>query len=414
MDVTITSLGGLGNGIGEHNGKPVFVAKSLPGDRIKVRIVHENRDGLHGQISEIISPSPDRNIPPCPYYDRCGGCALQHLKTDHYHSFKTNILHNALTRAGFHGDNYKVIFLPANSRRRVEFKIDHSAFPPTLCFYEERSHTPVPITSCYILHPELSALIPHINRLLASANGLEKLYAIGLTLVAGQIDILMTFRDQTPANMDRITSWCSEHNIARLSLKTRDSEPTVHIEKEPYIIPLYGYNIPIPPNAFLQASMEGQDTLTHAVLEACKTSKSVADLFCGIGSYSIPLSRYASVHAVEGDEAMITNLQNATVQYKIPGFSCEKRDLFKSPLSPQELKRFDSVILNPPRVGAKAQCEMLVQSSVNHVVMVSCNPASFARDASILQKAGFGLDTAFGMDQFVFSAHLEIVAVFTR
>jgi 23S rRNA (uracil1939-C5)-methyltransferase len=174
------------------------------------------------------------------------------------------------------------------------------------------------------------------------------------------------------------------------------------------------FHIPLTPNGFLQATKEGQDKLTAIVMKATAPASRVLDLFCGIGSYSFPLSSTAPTHAVELDKEMVASMHAAIKRNAVPNLTVEQRDLFKHPIAAPELNSFHTVVINPPRIGAKAQCLQLAQSSVAKVVMISCNPATFARDAKILNNAGFRIINATGIDQFVWSPHLEIAAVFER
>lgn len=354
---------------------------------------------MQGAIEEILSPGPGRVAPPCPHFSVCGGCTLQQLVPEAYRTFKTRILHNALAAAGFPMPDAKVHFLPAASRRRVEFKVTAEG---TLGLLPLRSHLPIAIGECLILEPELQSLIAPVNDWLPMQDHAQ-IKSIGLTAADSGVDMVVAYR--IPPSQG-----ASELNVARLTARLPDGSLKTLRQLAPVEMRLGKHTIPLPPDAFLQATREGQHLLTQAALEATAQAKSVADLFCGIGTYSIPLSDRARVHAVEMEAAMIENL---TLRH-LPNLTGERRDLFKNPLTPQELRRFDAAILNPPRLGAKMQCEQLAQSKVKTIVMISCNPATFARDAKILAKDGYQLESAFGVDQFVWSAHLEIAGVFRR
>jgi 23S rRNA (uracil1939-C5)-methyltransferase len=415
FEVTVESLGGLGDGIATHNNKPLFIPKSCAGDRLSVRIVHENRDGAQAQIDEILGWGIDRIIPPCGYFDRCGGCSLQQLSESSYQAFKTKIFYNAITHAGYNAANAKTVFLPAATRRRVEFKLAHGGNAVKLALLEPRSHTPVAIDQCLILRPELQALIAPISEALSAEAFSATLYAVSLTLTDSGIDMLLTFRNTDLATLPPMEGLCKSLGIARISARNRDDAATRTLHTQtPVEMTLGGYAIPLPADAFLQASVEGQALLTEATLAACEGAKSVADLFCGIGTYSFPASRKVKIHAVESDATMVAAMQKSIKQHGITSLTAEKRDLFKAPLTAFELNRFDAAIINPPRLGAKAQCEHIAKSTVKTVAMVSCNPATFSRDAKILKSAGFKLQSAQAVDQFVFSPHLEITALFTH
>jgi len=397
LEVTVESLGGLGDGIASYNGKPLFVAKSCVGDRLRVRIVHENHDGYQGIITEVLSGGEHRREAPCVYFSECGGCSLQQLQEEHYRAFKTRMLASAVARSGYDMPA-DILFLPTGTRRRVEFKVGGG----TLAFHAPRSHRPVAVEHCLILTPALQALIAPLNEVVGDWSGL---FSVGLTQADVGIDMMLTFRDSIPALA--LEAVCAQLGIARVCVRTREGKAKILHQAGPVEMLLGDKRVALPPEAFLQATAEGQAALTQAVLEGVMDATLVVDLFCGIGTYSFPLSARAKVHAVEGDGAMVAAAKAA-------GLSAEQRDLFKSPLTAKELARFDAAVINPPRAGAKAQCEQLVASGISRVVMVSCNPASFARDAALFNKNGFRLTRALGIDQFVFSQHLEIVGIFHR
>jgi len=412
--VTVESLGGLGDGIASYNGKPLFIPKSCAGDRLEVRIVHENHNGLQGVIERIISPGPERRDAPCPYFDRCGGCSLQQLVPVAYREFKTRMLHSALARAGFPSPDAQVVFLPAATRRRVEFKVSHEAGNIALSFHAPRSHTAIAIDQCLVLRPELQAMIAPVNRALSSYKAAKYLYAVSLTAADSGIDMLLTFKGCDIASLPPLDRIASELNLARICVRIAETQPIVAVQSTSVDMQLGDFLVPLPPDAFLQATREGQEQLTTAALKAAEGATSVIDLFCGIGTYSFPLSAQSAVHAIEGEAVMVAAIQKAAQKYGIRSLTAEARDLFKHPFTVQELARFDAAVINPPRTGAKAQTEALAQSAISSVAMISCNPATFARDAQILAAGGFSLVSAQGIDQFVWNQHLEIAALFRR
>lgn len=379
-----------------------------------MRIVHENRDGAQAHIEKILGWGIDRQIPPCGYFDRCGGCSLQQLSEPAYQAFKTKNFYVALTHAGYKTDGAKITFLPASSRRRVEFKLAREGNSVKLAFLEPRSHTPVAIDQCLILRPELQALIAPVSKALSAETFSATLYSVSLTLADSGIDMLLTFRETDLAALPPMKDLCASLGLARISARNRDEPVKLLHTAKAVEMTLGGYAIPLPPDAFLQATAEGQLLLTEAALAACEGAKSVVDLFCGIGTYSFAASRKAKTHAVESDAAMVNAMQKSIKQHNITSLTAEKRDLFKNPLTAFELNRFDAAIINPPRLGAKAQCEHLAKSTVKTIAMISCNPATFSRDAKTLKTAGFKLHSAQAVDQFVFNPHLEITALFSR
>ncbi len=418
-ELHINSLGGLGDGIGQLGGKPVFVEKAAAGDVLRIRLIQETREFSRGEIEEIIKAGDSRISPPCPHYASCGGCSLQHLSTSAYQAHKHKVALDALAHAGFADTPLDMIFLPAASRRRVELKWDGKRF----AYYASRTRRLVPIDSCLILEPQLAALLAPLAKTLKQWQHGASIKTIRLTAADNGIEMALTTSHPHPTPLpyrEREASlragegqWmmaaAETLNISRLS---KDGE--ILFERTPITMRLGNHDIPLPPDAFLQASRRGQDLLVQAVLAGCVGARSVVDLFCGIGTYSFPLSQKALVHGAELDKTMAHNLKQQAKKLGIASLSAEARDLFAAPLRAGELARFDAAVINPPRPGAKAQVEEIAKSTLSRVVMVSCNPASFARDAKILKQVGFSLISAQAIDQFVYSPHLEIVAVFAR
>ena len=398
LDITIDSLGGLGDGIGRHDGRPVFVPKSCAGDRLRIRVTQQAKEFIRGEIQEILSPGPEREKAGCTHFADCGGCSLQQLAPNAYRAFKRKVLADALSHAGFAGTAADVVFLDAATRRRVEFRLQGGK----LAFHGLRSHHLVPVDDCIILEPALAALAKKLPALLPSDTS-----SVSITAADSGIDLLVTSQTK-PATAPLLAL-----GIARIGHDDGKSIRLLH-ETAPITMQLGGYDVALPSDSFLQAAKEGQDVLTRFVLAHAGDAKNIADLFCGIGTYSLPLSRDASVTAFELQGTAVESLAATARQHAIAGFSAKARDLFKHPLTADDLGKFDAVVVNPPRAGAKVQCEMLAKSKVKKIVMISCNPASFARDAKLLKEEGFMLAAAQGLDQFVYSPHLEIAASFTR
>jgi 23S rRNA (uracil1939-C5)-methyltransferase len=417
-EISIHTLGGLGDGISQLDGKPVFVEKAAAGDVLRVRLIQKTKEFSRGEIETIIKPGADRVQPPCPHYAACGGCNLQHLSESAYRQHKHKVMADALAHAGFAGKPFTAHFLPASSRRRVELKWDGKRF----AYYASRSRDLVAINGCLILEPALQALLTLLAEALAASSLASNIKTVSLTAADSGIDVAITsnhphplasslpspFKGEGQGEGLFLESLAHSLDISRITL-----DGQLIIETKPITMQLGSHAIALPAGAFLQASKEGQRLLTEAVLAACKGESSVADLFCGIGTYSIPLSEKVRVHSVELGAAMIAGLRSEAKKHGL-NLSAEQRDLFTAPLKKEELERFSAVVINPPRPGAKAQCEALAGSNVKKIVMVSCSPASFARDAKILKNAGFSLLSAKAIDQFVYSPHLEIVAVFGR
>lgn len=401
-------MGGLGDGIGAWEGKPVFVEKAAAGDVLDVRIIQQTTEFLRGDIIAVHTHGPKRRVPPCPYFSQCGGCSLQQLSENAYQDFKRRVLRDALSHAGFPDIQAEVIFLPAASRRRVELKWDNNQ--SSFAYYASRSRNLVPIENCLIMEPALQSLLPRLAQALGKWEYAAQIKTVSLTAADSGVDMAIALVIPAKAGIQRFfVSLADGLGIARISV-----DDSIVVSRAAVTMKLGDVDIALPPGAFLQASQEGQRLLTQAVVQNVGGAVRIADLFCGIGTYSFPLSAQAKVHAVENDAQMIDSLNQNAKKHGLKNLTGEKRDLYTAPLTAKELEQFDAVVINPPRPGAKAQCEQLARSSVKNAVMVSCSPASFARDAKILKNAGFSLTRAQAIDQFVYSPHLEIVAVFGR
>jgi 23S rRNA (uracil1939-C5)-methyltransferase len=413
-EVTVSSLGGLGDGLASLNGKPLFIEKAAAGDRLKIRIIHESKEALRGEIVEVLEAGPDRIAPPCPYFSRCGGCGLQHITEISYQAGKRRVLAQALAHAGFPDTKAELTFLPAATRRRVEFKITPTSNGFSFAYYASRSRDVVAVENCLILEPALQMLMQPLSKALGAWAHSNLIKSVSLTATDSGLDMVINCTAPAP-DTSGLEALAERFNIARISLGVPDRKIKPVAGGAAVTMRLGKYDVAIPAGAFLQASREGQRLLTEAVVAGVQGTRSIADLFCGIGTYSFALAKTATLHAVEGDMEMVKNLKLMVHFHGIQRFfTTEQRDLFKNPLTAAELARFDCVIVNPPRPGAKTQCEEIAKSKVSKVVMVSCNPASFARDAKALKAAGFALTHVQGIDQFVYSPHLEIVSVFER
>lgn len=410
-DVTIQSLGGLGDGIAELNGKPLFVSKSCVGDRLSIRITQQTAQHSRGEIVEILSPGPDRTNPPCQHFTECGGCVLQHLKPDAYRSMKTAVVQNAIHQSGYDTTQDALLFIPEGHRRRVEFRIGRKNGKLQPAYYMPGTRTLLPIDSCLLLCPSLAAFLPQLMEALESWPHTGDIQSFKLTALGSGIELTLCTAGHIAKAV--LVEFAKLLDITRLTLD--HDRPEIVWEKSPLTIKLGAYDIKLPPDSFLQATDEAQARLTSVVLEYAKDAAHVADLFCGIGTYGFALAERTHVHGVELHRGMVESLRQSVKEHNPPKrFTVECRDLFKNPLKTKELAPFDAVVINPPRPGAKAQAESIAASSVPLVIMISCSPASWARDARILRQSGYTLAYVQGIDQFVYSPHLEIASVFTR
>ena len=427
IEVTIATVGARGDGIAvsaKAGNKPakigdrIFVPLTAPGDRVRVRLGPAQTEGRRGQVVAWLERGPDVVEPLCRHFGQCGGCHLQHLGNPAYGTWKSEQVAAALARGGFEVvQPVALARTPPGGRRRVTFTARRRGTVITVGFNERLSHRLVDLEQCPVLAPELEALIPMLRR------GLTEVLPDG-----GLIDVIATrFEDGVdlvlvgPPSLDlgarqALAELAETANLARLSWQPDSKQPTEPVAARRPVLARFGDRLAaVPPGAFLQASAEGESALVAAVLagvEEAAVGGSVADLFAGCGTFSVPLASVAGrrVHAVDGNGAALAALAGAA--RGLPGVTIEQRDLGRNPLSSKELAVYQAVVFDPPRAGASAQVEALAGSGVPVVVAVSCNPATFARDAHRLGEGGYQLVSALAVDQFLWSAHIELVAVF--
>jgi 23S rRNA (uracil1939-C5)-methyltransferase len=404
--VVIDSLGHRADGIGQGPGGRVFVPFTLPGERVEIE-----RNGERGRLVGILEPSPDRVAPICRHFGRCGGCALQMMPLSLTRAFKRELVVAALRQQGIAAPVDGAVGPHPASRRRIVLTALRAG-PRLLLGYNERlSHRLVDIAECPILVPPLEGRIGGIRsvaELLVRGGKPARLTAL---LTASGLDLHVQGA-QPPGRRDlpEVGVRAQAAGIVRLSL---DGEPLLSFG-EPRLS-LAGVTVIPPPGAFVQASAAAEALMAELVVDHLRGSRQVADLFSGLGTFAFALARHAALHAVEGSEAALAALGAAAkVAAGLRRVTTERRDLHAFPLSPAELNRYDAVVFDPPHAGAKEQAEALAASKVPRVAAVSCNPATFARDARTLLDGGYELRRVVPVDQFVFSAETEVVGLFSR
>jgi 23S rRNA (uracil1939-C5)-methyltransferase len=348
----------------------------------------------------------------CRHFGTCGGCTLQDLSADAYVQSKRKLILDALERHGLDaGALREIVSVPPNSRRRATLKVEKRQSGTCIGFHAQRSHDLVDIRECLVLTPRLFAgvqcLRPLFDAALAEGDNAET-YVLDAD---NGIDVAISWKRRASSDIiAQAATLARGHNIIRITagrdLLYESATPEIRLGKA-VVHP--------PPNAFLQPTREGEGILQQQAIAAIGKAKRVADLFCGLGTLALPLAERAQVHAVDSEapllQAFVTAARTAS---GLKPVTTERRDLFKHPLEARELNRFDAVILDPPRAGTLAQATQLAKSTVKRVAYVSCDAASFARDARVLVDGGFGLDDIVGVDQFLWSAHIELAAAFTR
>ena len=399
----IIRLGHAGDGVTAGG---LFVPYTTPGD--VVRISH---DGKRGKVLEIVSPAPARIAAPCKHFGTCGGCAMQMLARDAYLDWKRELVIAALTQRGFSGVPVEPIRAVApGTRRRAMFKARASGKQVSLGFYEPESRNLVDITECPILVPELAQLIAPLKRALEPLLKSGETAELHTTATDSGIDLSLKLkRPRDPDLLMQLSELAAALKLARLSWNGE----VVAMTETP-VLRIGRFSVALPVESFLQPTREGERILQDLVLEEAGSAQRVADLFCGSGTFALRLTRDGrAIHGVDNAALQVAAMERAA-RAGAAHLTSETRDLFRRPLLAAELARFDSVVLDPPRPGASAQAQALAQSAVSNVAYVSCNPASFARDARILCDGGYRLSRVVPIDQFLWSPHVEVFAHFSR
>ena len=405
MKLTIERLGHLGDAIAQGENGPVFVAQVLPGEEVEGEV-----KGDRLLSPRIITPSADRVKPPCAHARSCGGCLMQHAADDFVATWKTGVVESALAGQGIEADLRPIITSPAQSRRRATIAGRRTKGGTLLGFHARGSDALVAIPNCRLLHPDLMAAFPALEALVMTGGSRKTELALTITRTLAGPDVSVTGGKPLDGQLRLELARVAEaHGLSRL---TWDHE-VVALREAP-LQQMGRALVAPPPGAFLQATEQGQASLISAVQEAVGNARRVTDLFAGAGTFALPLAATAEVHAVEGDSAMMAALDKGWRQAEgLKRVTTETRDLYRRPLEPDEFRHVSAVVIDPPRAGAEAQSRTLAVAKVPVIAAVSCNPVTFARDARILLDTGYRLDWVQPVDQFRWSAHVELAARFS-
>ncbi|MGR3463813.1 class I SAM-dependent RNA methyltransferase [Limimaricola sp.] len=397
-EVTIEAVTHHGMG---RTAEGTLVPRVLPGE-----VVTLAADG-----PKIVTPSPERVAPPCRHFKACGGCAMQHASDGFVAEWKADIVRTALRAQALDGEVARVETSPADSRRRARLAGRRTKKGALVGFHARASDTVIEVPGCRLLLPALTALIPALERiamLAASRKG-----EAGLTVTDSEagpdlhIDTDKPLTEELRLSLPEIAR---EAGLARLVWADE-----IVAELEPPMQRMGRARVVPPPGAFLQATAHGEAALLKCVRDAVAGAERIVDLFAGCGTFSLPLAERAEIHAVEGAAPMLAALDRGwRGAAGLKRVTTEARDLFRRPLLPDELARFDAAVIDPPRAGAQAQIEALAVSQIPVIAMVSCSPASFARDAKILVEQGYDMGPITVVDQFRWSPHVELATRFTR
>jgi 23S rRNA (uracil1939-C5)-methyltransferase len=417
----IDALGPKGDGIHEDKRGRIYVDRALPGETVRADIRRGDDGVLRGELLDVVTPSPDRVAAPCPNYPVCGGCTLQHASEEFYRRWKVEIVRDALRKKGLSPLLWRdPVFVPPGTRRRATFAAYKKNNRITLGYFRRRSHHVADIAACLVADPALMALRAKLAPLLAPILQDSKAADIFVQSVGGRFELVFTGpigrkgKPDLPAR-EAIAALAHQAGIARVAWRARARDERESIEPMIEIAPLrarFGaIEVVLPPLAFLQPTAAGEAALVAAVMEALPPHGKFADLFCGCGTFSGPMLARGAVDAFDDTQTAIRALDKAKAGKPL---TVARRDLYRDPLGREEANRYDAIVFDPPRAGAQEQAKALAASKVPVLVAVSCNPATFARDARILADGGYRLDSVQVIDQFTWSHHVELVAGFVK
>ena len=413
----IDHIGAAGDGVMPRAGaSPLHLARTLPGETVEMR--PGTPPSGRAELAGIRSESRDRVAPPCPHFAQgCGGCALQHWRDEAYAGWKRDLVLTALDRAGFPADAVApLVRTPPRARRRMEFAARRG--PEGVTFGLHRAHGAdiVDLHVCEVLVPALVALIAPLRALLSGLGALRRDGSVLANMLDHGADLLVR-TDGPLLHTDRakLAAFAAERHVGRISWALGKGAPETAAMLGRPAISFAGHVVEPPPGAFLQACAEGEAAIVEAVLaglpERLAGRAHAVELFAGIGTLSFPLARRLRVLAYEGDPGAAAAVRRAQAGSRV---EMARRDLARQPLSAKELRGAACVVLDPPYGGAEMQCGLIAAAGVPRVIYVSCNPGVLARDAAPLRAAGYRLVRATPIDQFVWSAQVECVAVFEQ
>jgi 23S rRNA (uracil1939-C5)-methyltransferase len=409
--LVIDHVGHRGDGVALAGGQAIYVPYTLGGETVEVAPVlghHPDRR----RLLAVEHASEARIAPFCPHFTVCGGCAIQHWEVERYRAWKREIVVETLALSKIECDVAPLIDAHGLGRRRITLHArigTHDVLK--VGFAAANSHDIIPVDRCPILAPGLGGALDSAWALAEPLISIGKPLDIQITAADNGLDVDVRGSGPLQAKMIATLSRLAEqHRLTRL---TRHGE--LVLMRTPPVVAIGTARVTLPPGSFLQATAAGEEALAEQVVGHCQRAKHVADLFCGVGPLALRLATKSRISAFDSDTGAVTALQKAAMAASgLKPVKTEARDLFRRPLMPQELRDFDAVVFDPPRQGAQAQAQQLAASKVPVVVAVSCNVATFARDARILVEGGYKIEGVTPVDQFRHTAHVELVAKFVR
>jgi 23S rRNA (uracil1939-C5)-methyltransferase len=409
QELTVETVGAQGDGVALTGGRKVFIPFTLPDDTISVLIT-----GTKGEVIAIHSPSSDRIPPVCKHFGVCGGCSLQHWRAAAYADWKVGLVKAALAREGLAALIEPLKSYPLASRRRATSAVRRESGEIRLGFNAARSHDLVDLDECPILLPQIASALLQLRAALADALPNRSEAKLHITAAENGVDCNIEAPRLTARGMARLSEKLQAAGIIRVVW----NGDVIFLEAAPFVL-TGGVKVMLPQGAFLQAVEACETDMAAFVVQALAEAKApkgpVCDLFAGLGAFTFPCAKQKPVTAFEDNANAVAALNDAAKGASgVKPVRAVRRDLFRNPLGPVELNAYSAAIADPPREGAEAQSKALAASKIGTIVMLSCNPVTFARDAAILLAGGFTLSRVAVFDQFKFSPHVEIAAAFMR
>jgi 23S rRNA (uracil1939-C5)-methyltransferase len=396
--VTVEKMGQHGDGVATAEGRHLHLPKVLPSEIVEVE---------RGKVTEVVSASRDRVEPFCPKFENCGGCTLQHWREEPYAQWKRSLLERALEAKGLNPVIEAMIDAHGEGRRRVSLHVRQQGGHWVAGFMEQKSHRLCALETCPVLESAL-----HDAPLIAASFGPTLGNCdVAITAAENGLDVsVKAERNAVPRRIEPLKELFNRWKLLRLAVNGDElmatSKPFVTMSKA---------RVQLPVQSFLQATRAGEEALARLVKEGLGKCKRVADLFCGVGPFTLRLAETTAVHGFDSDKNAIAQLNNSVRHAQgLKPIAAEARDLFRAPLVVSELNGFDGVVLDPPRAGAEAQVKQIAKSQVKRVAYVACDMQTFGRDAAILDEGGYKLEKVYPVDQFKWTAHLEMVGWFGK
>lgn len=405
--VTIARLGGQGDGIADTPRGPLFVPFALPGERVNVSPGEKKAD-----LVAVIEASPQRVEPPCRHFGECGGCAMQHLEDAAYTAWKRERLTEAFRAKGIDFPIDDLVPCAPLSRRRAGLTARRTEKGVLLGFNAALSHRIVDMEECHVLLPSIVERLDMLRELAALVGRTSTPFRLSVAQTASGLDVAVEDAGKLEGRARQTAiDFVTRNDFARVSL---DGE--ILVEPRKPVVMIDDIAVPLPPGGFMQAVEGAELAMADLVASHLTKAKRVADLFAGIGTFALRLARRSEVHAVEGDAAALASLDRGfRFGSGLKRVTVEKRDLFVRPVTFKELDAgFDGLVFDPPRAGAEDQAKQIARSQVRYVAAVSCNPTTLARDLGILLDGGYQLKRVVPIDQFLWSPHLEAVALLEK